>query len=79
LKQKLRLLTRPGCHLCEDFLDELRTAFGTRFEIEEACVDDDPQWQARFGREIPVLLAPDGAVLCRTRFDAAALRPFIEA
>lgn len=68
-RPRLTLLSRPGCHLCEEFRDELEAAFPGRFELVEACVDDRADWKARFGTVIPVLLGPDGAVLCTTRFD----------
>lgn len=67
------LLGRPDCHLCEDFLDELEAAYPGRFEIQQACVDDRPDWKARFGTLIPVLLDAEGSVLCTTRFDPAGL------
>jgi hypothetical protein len=69
----LTLLTRPGCHLCEEFRGELEAAFPGRFEVREACVDDDPEWRRRYGLKIPVLLDAQGRLLCATRFDAAAL------
>ncbi|MGQ0586332.1 MAG: glutaredoxin family protein [Gammaproteobacteria bacterium] len=68
------LLTRPGCELCEAFRAELEQAFPGRFELREACVDDDPDWQRRYGLKIPVLLDERGALLCATRFDPDSLR-----
>lgn len=70
---RLTLLSRPGCHLCEEFREELEAAFPGRFELHEACVDDRPDWKARYGTVIPVLLGPDGALLCATRFDPGCL------
>ncbi len=72
-KPALLLLTRPGCELCERFRGELEQAFPGRFEVREACVDDDPEWQRRYGLKVPVLLDGQGALLCATRFDPAAL------
>jgi len=69
----LLLLTRPDCHLCEEFRAELEQAFPGRFEVREACVDDREDWRARYGLKIPVLLDADGALLCATRFDPEAL------
>lgn len=69
----LQLLGRPGCHLCEEFRDELERAFPGRFEVREACVDDRPEWRARYGLKIPVLLDERGALLCATHFDPEAL------
>ncbi|HUR40196.1 MAG TPA: glutaredoxin family protein [Verrucomicrobiae bacterium] len=72
-KPRLLLLTRPECGLCEEFRVELEQAFPGRFEIEEACVDDDAEWARRWGLKIPVLLDSSGALLCATRFDADSL------
>jgi hypothetical protein len=41
--------------------------------VREACVDDDPDWQRRYGLKIPVLLDAQGTLLCATRFDPATL------
>ena len=70
----LLLLGRPGCQLCEEFREELEQAFPGRFEVRDACVDDDPEWRRRYGLKVPVLLDERGALLCATRFDADALR-----
>jgi hypothetical protein len=73
-KPALLLLTRPGCHLCEEFREQLEQAFPGRFEVREACVDDRPEWRERYGLKIPVLLAADGTVVGTTRFDPDPLR-----
>ncbi|HUS23373.1 MAG TPA: glutaredoxin family protein [Candidatus Binatia bacterium] len=70
---RFTLLTRPECHLCEEFRDELGAAFAGRYELVEACVDDRADWRAAHGTVIPVLLDQRGAVVCRTRFDAGAV------
>jgi thioredoxin-like negative regulator of GroEL len=72
-KPVLLLLGRPECQLCEEFREELERAFPGRFEVREACVDDDPEWVRRYGLKIPVLLDGQGALLCATHFDAAAI------
>jgi len=68
-RPRLTLLSRPGCHLCEDLRETLDASFPGRFDVHESCVDDRPEWKARFGMVIPVLLGDDGAVLCQTHFD----------
>jgi hypothetical protein len=72
-KPVLLLLGRPDCSLCEEFREALEQAFPGRFELREACVDDDPEWRRRYGLKIPVLLDGEGRLLCATRFDPAAL------
>lgn len=71
---KLLLLGRPGCHLCEEFEQELLACFGAGvFEIEHADVDSRPEWRRRYGLKIPVALDQRGEVLCETRFDSESL------
>jgi len=70
-RARLLLLSRPGCCLCDELEDELLAAFGEQaFELERADVDSRPDWQARFGRSIPVLLDEAGQVLSEARLDA---------
>ena len=62
----LTLYSRPGCHLCDDMkavvariLDELAHApahTAQRVEVQEVDISRDPELEARFGLEIPVLL-----------------------
>jgi hypothetical protein len=73
-KPVLLLLGRPQCQLCEEFREELERAFPDRFEVREACVDDDPDWRRRYGLKVPVLLDSQGTLLCATRFDPENLR-----
>ncbi len=64
----LRLLTRPGCHLC----DEMKTRVAPIVArlggaLTEVDVDSDPGLSARFGLEIPVLLDAEGRVVAKLR------------
>ncbi len=71
---RLRLLSRPGCHLC----DELRRRAdamldGIAHEWEVVDVDSNPDLAARFGNEIPVLFV-GGRVFAKTRLPPIATR-----
>jgi len=60
---KLILYGRRRCHLCDvakDALRELQRRL--EFEVEERDVDDDPDWAARFGEEVPVGVIGDRKV-----------------
>jgi hypothetical protein len=53
---RLRLLSRPGCHLCDDMrrdVDRLLAEEERDWEIVD--VDSDPELARRFGEQIPVL------------------------
>ncbi|HWG75988.1 MAG TPA: glutaredoxin family protein [Steroidobacteraceae bacterium] len=76
----LTLLVREECELCEQMSAAL-AALARRVAlppVSTADVDSDPQWQRRYGLQVPVLLL-DGTPVCRTRLDEAqlldALRP----
>ena len=66
----LTLLSRPGCGLCEDFLDELGAlaALTPLPEVSVIDVDSDAVLARRHGLDIPVLLL-DGVPVCRHRLD----------
>ena len=51
-----RLYTRPGCHLCEDALGELRRLHARQpHELELVDISADDELQQRYGERIPVL------------------------
>lgn len=58
---RITLITRPGCHLCDD-ARAVVAAVGTELGVawEELSVDDDPHLRERYGEQIPVTLV-DGA------------------
>ncbi len=70
---RFTLLTRPGCHLCEEFEEQLLAEFGERLEVDGVRVDAHPQWLADYGLRIPVLLSETGEFVCEMSVDAGAL------
>jgi hypothetical protein len=69
---RLTLLTRPGCGLCDDFIEAFASELPALFEgMAIADVDSRDDWKARFGTVIPVLLDAQGQVICQTFFEAA--------
>jgi glutaredoxin len=66
----LRLVTRQGCHLC----DEARAGldrFGVEYELVD--VDTDPELFRLYDFRVPVLLAGDGRPVLEGRITEAAL------
>jgi glutaredoxin len=63
---RLTLLSKPGCHLCDAARDvvagvvaELGSAASLTVVVEEKSILDDPELNARYWDEIPVLLIDD--------------------
>ncbi|MFZ2963761.1 MAG: glutaredoxin family protein [Rhodoglobus sp.] len=79
---RLTLLSKPGCHLC-DAAREVVTevvaglADGASVTVEERSILDDPELNARYWDEIPVLLI-DGVVHNIWRIDPERLRAALE-
>ena len=63
----LVLFTRQGCCLCEGLEEKLRdlglSASGPATALMLVDVDADPQLQARYGLEVPVLALREGGSL----------------
>lgn len=70
----LRLLSRPGCRLCDEML-AIASPIVTRMggTLETVDVDSDRDLLARWGNEIPVLLDAEGNVLAKVRDSAAQI------
>ena len=53
---QLMLLSRPGCHLCDEMRREVDALLGDRpHEWNVVNVDSDADLASRYGDEIPVL------------------------
>ncbi len=71
---RVRLLTRPGCHLCDDarsVVEAVCSELGERYD--EVSIDDDPELARRYGEEIPVTFV-DGRQHDFWRVDPVRLR-----
>jgi glutaredoxin len=52
----VELLTRPGCHLCDEMKASLvRVSEGLDVALSEVDVSKDPELEERFGNDVPVL------------------------
>ena len=71
---RLRLLSRPGCRLCDELrreVDSILEEVPHAWEIVD--VDSDPDLAARFGDSIPVLYV-GGRLFAKTRLPPIAPR-----
>jgi predicted thioredoxin/glutaredoxin len=67
---KLVLVTRQGCHLCDDALHQLRSL---GHEPELVDVDADDRLHDLYDWRVPVILL-DGRVVAEGKIDRAALQ-----
>ena len=74
MTERITLVHRAGCGLCEEMLADLENLGRTLPlpPVEVLDVDSDSEIQRRYGLHVPVLLL-DGTVVCRHRLDAAEL------
>ncbi len=68
----LRMLSRPGCHLCEEMRAEVDALLAGRARRwEEVDVDSDPDLARRYGEVLPVLFV-NGRLFARVRLPRLA-------
>ncbi len=73
------LIGKPGCHLCDDAREVIRSVIAglpddtPAVEIEERSILDDPELHERYVEDIPVVLI-DGRQHTYWRVDPARLR-----
>lgn len=71
---RLRLYSRPGCHLCDQMRREVDELLADRpREWEVVDVDGDPELTRRYGETLPVLLV-NGRMFARVRLPRLAQR-----
>jgi glutaredoxin len=77
----LTIYSRPGCHLCDDMKALVARVAHTSalpITVEEIDISTDPALEARYGLEIPVLLA-DGRRVAKYRVTEAELTRMLTA
>ena len=57
--KQLMVMSRAGCHLCEQVIEELVPLIRGRAQLEVIDIDTDPQLVARYGLRVPVVVADD--------------------
>jgi len=71
---RLRLLSRPGCHLCDELRRDVDRILADRPHAWEIVnIDEDPALAAEHGESIPVLYV-NGALFAKTRLPPIAPR-----
>ena len=75
MKAELVLYSRPGCHLCEEALEEIVALHGEgyRFELREVDIESDERLLQGMLERIPVVEV-NGEVVSELVLDRASLR-----
>lgn len=73
---KLRLYSRPDCHLCEQMVAELAPLLTDKDALEVIDISQDPGLEQRYGVRIPVLEADDRELSIH-RLDRAKVERFL--
>jgi hypothetical protein len=68
----VQIYSRPGCHLCEQLIEEIAPLLRGRARLEVLDIDSRADWQAAYGTRVPVVEI-DGRFICEQRLDRAAL------
>ena len=77
----LTIYSRPGCHLCDEMkaiVHRVADAAKPPLAVEEIDISTDPDLEARYGLEIPVLLV-DGRKVAKYRVTEEALSRILRA
>ena len=69
----IAIYTRPGCHLCDEMKAIVTRVASGVASIEEVDISTDPELEARYGLEIPVLMV-DGKKVATYRITEESLR-----
>ena len=73
---RLTLLSRPGCHLCEEMRRQVEAILAdVERQWEDVDVDSDPELARRYGETVPILFV-NGRLFAKIRLPrlATALR-----
>jgi len=68
----VQVYSRPGCHLCEQLIEEITPLLRGRAVLEVLNIDERPELQDEYGTRIPVV-EMDGCFICQYELDRAAL------
>ena len=73
---RIRVYSRPGCHLCELLIEELLPLVRGRVDLEVLDIETRPEWKLRYGTRIPVV-EYDGETVCQHHLDTAAVHAIL--
>lgn len=75
-RSRIRVFSRPGCHLCELLIEDLLPLIRGRLELEVIDIDAHPELIDEYGTRIPVVEFA-GRDVCQYHLDTAAIRAIL--
>ena len=73
---RIRVYSRPGCHLCELLIEELLPLIRGHLDLEVIDIDTRPELTIQYGIRIPVVEYA-GQTVCQHHLDGAAIRSIL--
>ncbi len=68
----VQIYSRPGCHLCEQLIEEIEPLMRGTATLEVRNIDTRTDWREKFDTRVPVVEI-DGLFICERKLDRAAL------
>jgi len=72
-RPQLEVFSRPGCHLCEQLLEELLPIVRDQLEVKVLNIETRSDWLEAYGTLIPVICF-EGREVCHHTLDRAAIQ-----
>ena len=73
MASSVQIYSRPGCHLCEQLIEEIAPLLRGKARLDVFNIDTRADWRETYGTRVPVVEI-DGRFMCEHRLDRAALR-----
>jgi hypothetical protein len=73
----IQIFSRPGCHLCEQLIEEISPLLRGRAGLEVLNVDTREDWRQEYGTRVPVVEF-DGDFVCQYELDRSALQGVLD-
>lgn len=74
--KSIRVYSRPGCHLCEQLIEEMLPLVRGKLDIDVVDIDSRDDWRDAYDIRIPVVEF-EGRFVCQYTLDPDALEAVI--
>jgi len=76
-RNSLRLYSKPGCHLCEIMIEELKPLVRGRIDIEVVDIESRPDWLRDYATRIP-FIEFNAEMVCQYKLDVPAIQRILD-